>query len=85
MGFKANRRDNLMLGPGISLVQVTAVRAQNGTRIKALCVAGTRDQLGRGVGLSLGQVIAQLEVRVGIQNGTRAELSLWLVPSQFHF
>lgn len=49
--------------------------AQNGARVKALCVAGIRDHLGLGVGLSLGQITAQLEVRVGAQNGARAELN----------
>lgn len=46
--------------------------AQNGARVKALCLAGIRDHSGLGPG----QDTAQLEVRVGAQIGARAEPNL---------
>lgn len=51
-------------------------KAQNGARLKALCLAGVRDHSGQGVGLGPGQDTAQLEVRVGAQIGARVELNL---------
>lgn len=58
-----------MRSTGLDFMRLTANRRGSMRR-------GSGVSWGPGVGLSLGQVTAQLEVRVGAQNGARAELSL---------